>query len=124
MPEAMKKELAGLPVRRLTAIFAFALLLMASPVLSLADVCDCGCPRYAQLLNSLAEGASEPDSFVERCGGACAIAWTRCEALYARDDNWPALAEQSESEAGESESSENDRPLVSSGDTEDSIYLR
>ena len=124
MPEVMKTEPAGLLPRRLPAILAFSLLLLTWPVSLLAGTCDCSCSRYGQLLTTLTEGANEPDTLVERCGGACAIAWTQCEARYARDDNWTPLAEQSDSETDESESSDNDRPLVSSGDNGESIYLR
>lgn len=116
----MKSEPSGPAARRLITMIASVLVLITSANVLATDACDCGCSRYAQLLVATATGLSAPDTFVERCGGACAIAWTRCEALNEYDVSQMPVVIDSEPEselapdARPSEPVDDDRPVVRS----------
>ena len=74
----------GFTPPRWSALLALALGSFLAAIPSLArSACDCSCSGYARLAD-----ASEPlspalDEYLDRCGGACAIAWTRCDRAMA-----------------------------------------
>ncbi|TVQ28998.1 MAG: hypothetical protein EA370_15880 [Wenzhouxiangella sp.] len=106
---------------RITALVSIALLLLALSDQARSQSCDCSCTRYAQLLESLPELSGQTNQFLDSCAGACAIAWTSCEAAHERDGSWQALVTEQETE--QLDSSEEGHSLVKSEDPPDSFYL-
>lgn len=78
MPGTTRSAAIGRP--RWLALLTLTLGSAFSAIPSLArSACDCACENYARLVQ--VPGALSPtqDEYLDRCGGACAIAWTQCD---------------------------------------------
>ena len=110
---------------RLIAISLLALLVFTLMGKASANSCDCGCPRYASLIDSLPELSTQTQYFLNRCGGACANAWAHCEAVREQEGEWPSLAEdERDSEKQDQAESVNGNPALAQPDDPTApIYL-
>ena len=102
-----------MPAGLITALYATAVLLFGVVIPANAGNCDCSCSRYASLLESLSDSSSGSNEFLDICSGACANAWSRCEAARERKGAWPNLGSEREPERLES-TRDDHRPLVQS----------
>lgn len=73
---------------------ALAGLLLLSGGSAQANDCDCACQVYEQILASIEVQIDDHLTKLNRCGGACAIAWARCEDAWSDShDNDGMLAQ-------------------------------
>ncbi|MEE4329841.1 MAG: hypothetical protein V2J10_03170 [Wenzhouxiangella sp.] len=74
------------------------------------SACDCACEGYARLIQATEALNPTQDEYLDRCGGACAIAWTRCDQAMtsASDLASPTQAEDVASYTSDYENTEED----------------
>ncbi len=82
---------------KILLITPFVLALVAPA--SQASECECGCVGYFTMLESIEDDAGKSPAKLDRCAGACAIAWSRCELRYDIGDQLAAV-ETENSESG------------------------
>ena len=89
----------------LIALFVLALVTPASQ----ASECECQCDGYFNMIESNVGDSGKWPAKLDRCAGACAIAWSQCE--IGRD-------KQERLAAAESEDSESDADFPEQDDEE------
>jgi hypothetical protein len=60
-------------------VFALALTLAPTAPLTQAGQCQCACSVYFEMLETIDEYSKQWPAKLDRCAGACANAWARCE---------------------------------------------
>jgi hypothetical protein len=82
MPETARPAQVVQP--RWLTLLALTLSSAITAIPSLArSACDCACDSYARLVETRGALSPAQEAYLDRCGGACAIAWTRCDRAMA-----------------------------------------